>query len=94
LIKLVYFVLTPKTVTVPIAVYSEKFNARKYPMVIGTIILIGSQIMFMEAPVYWLMCVARVLQGLGSTMIWVVGMALVYVFPSYCPLCRNGVHLL
>lgn len=62
--------------TIPIALYSEKFNARKYPMVAGTIILVGSQIMFMEAPVYWLMCLARVLQGLGSTMIWVVGLAL------------------
>jgi predicted MFS family arabinose efflux permease len=57
--------------------FSERFNTRQAPMVLGTIILIGSQIMFMEAPVYWLMCVARVLQGLGSTMIWVVGLALV-----------------
>ncbi|KAK0237153.1 major facilitator superfamily domain-containing protein [Armillaria nabsnona] len=32
--------------------------------------------MFMEAPAYWLMCLARTLQGVGSTMVWVVGLAL------------------
>lgn len=35
--------------------------------------------MFMEAPVYWVMILARVLQGISSTVIWTVGLALLYV---------------
>ncbi|KAK0457110.1 MFS general substrate transporter [Desarmillaria tabescens] len=62
--------------TIPVAVWSEKYDARKVPLVAGVFILIGSQIMFMEAPAYWLMCLARALQGIGSTMVWVVGLAL------------------
>ncbi|SJL13831.1 uncharacterized protein ARMOST_17279 [Armillaria ostoyae] len=61
---------------IPVAVWSEKYDARKLPLVAGVFILIGSQIMFMEAPAYWLMCFARTLQGVGSTMVWVVGLAL------------------
>ncbi|KAK0200797.1 MFS general substrate transporter [Desarmillaria ectypa] len=62
--------------TIPVAVWSEKYDARKLPLVAGVIILIGSQIMFMEAPAYWFMCFARVLQGIGSTIVRVVGLAL------------------
>lgn len=62
--------------TIPVAVWSEKYDARKLPLVAGVFILIGSQIMFMEAPAYWVMCLARALQGIGSTMVWVVGLAL------------------
>ncbi|KAF9030385.1 major facilitator superfamily domain-containing protein [Rhodocollybia butyracea] len=63
--------------TIPVAVLSEKYELRQIPMVCGVLILIGSQIMLMEAPVYWLMCLARVLQGVGSAMVWVIGPALV-----------------
>jgi MFS family permease len=59
---------------------SERYEARQSPLVLGVIILVGSQIMLMEAPVYWLMILARVLQGVGSTMVWVVGLALMYAF--------------
>ncbi|KAE9409352.1 MFS general substrate transporter [Gymnopus androsaceus JB14] len=62
--------------TLPVAIFSERYDARKAPLVLGIIILIGSQIMLMEAPVYWLMCLARILQGIGSTMVWVIGLAL------------------
>jgi DHA1 family solute carrier family 18 vesicular amine transporter 1/2 len=33
----------------------------------------------MEAPTYWLMILARFLQGVSSTVIWTVGLALLYV---------------
>ncbi|KAK7064675.1 major facilitator superfamily domain-containing protein [Favolaschia claudopus] len=62
--------------TIPIAMLSEHYNARQSPLVFGFIFLIGSQIMFMEAPNYTVMVIARVLQGFASTMVWVVGMAL------------------
>ncbi|KAJ7456492.1 MFS general substrate transporter [Mycena latifolia] len=62
--------------TIPIAMLTEHYNTRRSPLIGGLILLIGSQILLMEAPNYPVMCVARVLQGIGSTMVWVVGLAL------------------
>ncbi|KAF9045166.1 MFS general substrate transporter [Panaeolus papilionaceus] len=62
--------------TIPIAMISERYNARQSPLVVGLFILIGAQIMLMEAPNYAVMCMARVLLGIGSSMVWVVGLAL------------------
>ncbi len=62
-----------------VAIYAENYKSRQLPLVVGNVILIGSQIMFMEAPTYWLMCFARALQGIGSTMVWVIGLALMCV---------------
>ncbi|CAK5280048.1 unnamed protein product [Mycena citricolor] len=62
--------------TIPIAWVSERYGLRKSPLIVAMLVLIGSQIMFMEAPIYAVMCIARVLQGFASTMVWVVGMAL------------------
>jgi hypothetical protein len=38
----------------------------------------GAQIMFMEAPNYWLMCISRFLSGMSSTVVWSLGLALLY----------------
>jgi DHA1 family solute carrier family 18 vesicular amine transporter 1/2 len=46
------------------------------PLIVGLIALVGSQIMFMEAPTYWVMCLARIFQGVSSSVVWVVGLAL------------------
>ncbi|KAF5377253.1 hypothetical protein D9615_006365 [Tricholomella constricta] len=62
--------------TIPIAVFSESYSMRRTPLIIGLVILLGSQVMLMEAPIYAVMCIARVLQGVGSSMVWVVGLAL------------------
>lgn len=62
--------------TPPIASFSEHYNTRTYPLISGQIILIGSQIMLMESPTYWVMVFARVVQGVSSSMVWVVGLAL------------------
>ncbi|KAJ6604148.1 major facilitator superfamily domain-containing protein [Mycena vulgaris] len=62
--------------TIPIAMLSEHYNTRRSPLIAGLLLLVGSQIMLMEAPNYPVMCVARVLQGIGSTIVWVVGLAL------------------
>ncbi|KAK0189511.1 MFS general substrate transporter [Armillaria mellea] len=62
--------------SVPIAIWSEAYNTRKVPYVVGVLILIVSQIMFMEAPCYWVMCVARCLQGVGMITRIVVGLAI------------------
>ena len=39
----------------------------------------GFLVMFMEAPTYSVMVVARFVQGISSSVIWVVGLALLYV---------------
>ncbi|KAJ7693534.1 MFS general substrate transporter [Mycena rosella] len=62
--------------TIPIAMLSERYNTRRSPLLAGLVLIVGSQIMLMEAPNFAVMCVARVLQGIGSTMVWVVGLAL------------------
>ena len=62
--------------TLPIAYYSEVYNNRKIPLLAGLFALICSQVMFMEARVYWLMVLARFLQGASSAVIWTVGLAL------------------
>ncbi|EJF58463.1 MFS general substrate transporter [Dichomitus squalens LYAD-421 SS1] len=60
-----------------IAYLSERFKNRRVPLLCGLVALIGSQIMLMEAPTYWVMALARVLQGISGSVIWVVGLALV-----------------
>ncbi|KAI0078476.1 MFS general substrate transporter [Panus rudis PR-1116 ss-1] len=62
--------------TPPIAALSEQYSARYWPLLSGQVFLIGSQIMLMEAPSYWLMVLARVIQGISSSVVWVVGLAL------------------
>ncbi|EPS99595.1 hypothetical protein FOMPIDRAFT_1124177 [Fomitopsis schrenkii] len=62
--------------TPPTAHLSEKYNNRQIPLIVGLVALIGAQIMFMLAPAYWLMVIARLLQGLSSTVVWVAGLAL------------------
>ena len=63
--------------TPPIAYLSEKHKNRKIPLLGGQIFLIAAQVMLMEAPTYWVMALARVLQGFAASVIWVVGLALV-----------------
>ncbi|KAG5723161.1 hypothetical protein E4T56_gene238 [Termitomyces sp. T112] len=63
--------------TPPIAVFSERYNTRRMPLIIGLLLLVGSQVMLMEAPTYAVMCVARILQGISSAMVWTVGLALI-----------------
>ncbi|CAG8563111.1 5185_t:CDS:2 [Acaulospora colombiana] len=50
--------------TPPLAYFAEKYWSRRTPLIVCLLVLIGAQIMFMEAPYYWLMCLARVLQGI------------------------------
>ncbi|CDO70927.1 hypothetical protein BN946_scf184829.g35 [Trametes cinnabarina] len=63
--------------TPPIAFLSEKYKNRKIPLLLGQVALIGSQVMLMEAPAFWVMALARVAQGMSACVIWVVGLALI-----------------
>ncbi|SJL11078.1 uncharacterized protein ARMOST_14479 [Armillaria ostoyae] len=63
--------------SLPIAMWSEAHDTRKSPYVAGILMVIISQVMFMEAPSYWVMCLARCLQGIGSAARMVIGPAVV-----------------
>ncbi|KAI0935830.1 hypothetical protein AcW1_000241 [Taiwanofungus camphoratus] len=62
--------------TPPIAHFSERYNSRRIPLLAGQVALVGAQIMLMEAPKYWVMVLARIIQGISSSVVWVVGLAL------------------
>ncbi|KAL0569610.1 hypothetical protein V5O48_012350 [Marasmius crinis-equi] len=62
--------------TFPIAMVSERYNSRKGPLIIGVIVFITAIVMLMIAPVYWLMVLARILQGVGAAMNFIPGLAL------------------
>ena len=55
---------------------SERYNARKSPLVLGIILLIGAIVMMMEAPTFSVLAIARCLQGIASTLVWVPGVGL------------------
>ena len=67
--------------TIPIAVFAEKNSSRRTPLVLGILALLGAQVLLMEAPNYPLMAIARVFQGISSSMIWIIGLALLYRTP-------------
>ncbi|KAJ3510859.1 hypothetical protein NMY22_g15841 [Coprinellus aureogranulatus] len=54
--------------TFPIAMLSERYSARRWPLIIGFIFLIASQIMFMEAPNYAVMCDCTPEQVVGQQL--------------------------
>ncbi|KAK0436707.1 major facilitator superfamily domain-containing protein [Armillaria borealis] len=58
-----------------IGTFSANFphDARKSPYVTGILMFIISQVMFMEAPYYWVMCLVRCLHGIGSAARMVIG---------------------
>ncbi|PVG02161.1 MFS general substrate transporter [Serendipita vermifera] len=62
--------------TPPLAYFSERYWSRRAPLIVAILLLVGSQAMFMEARVYWLMVLARVIQGVSSATVWVVSFAL------------------
>jgi predicted MFS family arabinose efflux permease len=48
----------------PLAYLAERYWSRRTPLIIAVLLLIGSQALFMEARVYWVMIIARVVQGM------------------------------
>ncbi|KAK0476206.1 major facilitator superfamily domain-containing protein [Armillaria novae-zelandiae] len=63
--------------SVSIAIWSEVYDTRKIPYIAAVLIQIVSQITFMEAPCYWVMCLsARCLQGIGVVARFVIGLAM------------------
>jgi MFS transporter, DHA1 family, solute carrier family 18 (vesicular amine transporter), member 1/2 len=44
---------------------------------IGLLALAGSQVLLMESREYWIMAIARSLQGISASIVWTAGLALV-----------------
>jgi MFS transporter, DHA1 family, solute carrier family 18 (vesicular amine transporter), member 1/2 len=59
-----------------IAWYSERLNSRKGLLMTGLLALAGSQILLMESRKYWIIAIARVLQGISAAAVWTAGLAL------------------
>lgn len=62
--------------SLPIAHMSERYNDRQWSLIAGFVFLIASQVMFMEAPNFATMIIARFIQGLSSAVVFTVGLAL------------------
>lgn len=71
------------TATVPIAMFTDRHSSYRLPLIIGLFTLLCCEIMFMEAPKYWVMVLARIMQGMSSSTVWTSGLALLWVM--FCP---------
>ncbi|ORX37801.1 major facilitator superfamily domain-containing protein [Kockovaella imperatae] len=63
--------------TFPVAYYFGRYPYRRLPLVAAVIILEAAQILFMLAKPYAALVIARFLMGAASTVVWVVGFALI-----------------
>ena len=69
--------IRPFAATPFIAWYTEGKSSRKGTLMIGLLALAWSQILLMESRKYWIMAIARVLQGISAAAVWTAGLALV-----------------
>ncbi|BFZ55788.1 hypothetical protein PYCC9005_002829 [Savitreella phatthalungensis] len=56
--------------------WSDRVSARRTPLLAGLVVLAATTLMLMLARVFWLLVVARLLQGMSAAVVWTVGMAL------------------
>ncbi|KAI9144823.1 major facilitator superfamily domain-containing protein [Paraphysoderma sedebokerense] len=68
--------------TPPVALLSDRYHARKGPMLLGLLGLSFTTVMFAFAVEYWQLVLARVMQGVAAGASWTVGLSLLAdVFP-------------
>ncbi|KAK8849598.1 hypothetical protein IAR55_004933 [Kwoniella newhampshirensis] len=63
--------------TLPVAWFFHKYPYRRDPLIAAILVLEGALVLFMLAKPYWVMVLARFLQGAASTIVWSVGFALI-----------------
>ncbi|KAJ2506689.1 hypothetical protein GGF44_000013 [Coemansia sp. RSA 1694] len=62
----------------PISAYiSDRWNMRKWPMIIGLLGLGATSVLFALADAFWELVVARLAQGISSGITWAVGLAMI-----------------
>ncbi|KAI8140223.1 major facilitator superfamily domain-containing protein [Fennellomyces sp. T-0311] len=55
----------------------DKMSRRKWPMMSGVIVLFGSIFLFLFGTEFWMLALARALQGFANTCIWTLGISMV-----------------
>lgn len=70
------FGLTVLVAAVPMGAISDRLG-RRVPLIAGSVILGVASVLFAYADSLWLLFAARMIQGVGDAMTWVVGFALV-----------------
>ncbi|MGE0704427.1 MAG: MFS transporter, partial [Vicinamibacterales bacterium] len=70
------FGLTVLVAAVPMGAISDRLG-RRVPLIAGSIILGVASALFAYADQIWLLFAARMIQGVGDAMTWVVGFALI-----------------
>ena len=58
-------------------IVSDRLNNRMIPMILSLLSLIGSSVLFMLASSYWMLYLARFLQGVSGGAVWTLGMTLI-----------------
>lgn len=59
-----------------IASISERFRSRREIMIAGQFCLLASQLLLMEAPTFWVMCLGRLFEGISSAVVMTAGLSL------------------
>lgn len=56
--------------------FADKHTDRRTPLLAGLVVLAATTALFMASRVFWLLVVARLLQGSSAAVVWTVGLAL------------------
>ncbi|WVQ95955.1 hypothetical protein IAU59_003054 [Kwoniella sp. CBS 9459] len=63
--------------TLPVAYFFHKYPYRRGPLVVAILVLEVALALFTAINSYWVMVLSRFIQGAASTIVWVVGFALI-----------------
>lgn len=55
---------------------SDRYANHRVSLITGLFALLGCQVMFMLAPTYGVMILARMFQGMSSSVVWTSGLSL------------------
>lgn len=63
--------------SIPVGIIADRFPTRQGPFLFGLLSLIGSTVLLFLGQTFWMLMLARCLQGLAAAIVWTVGLALV-----------------
>lgn len=75
--------------TFPVAFFFHRYPYRRGPLVIATLVMEASFVLFMLAPPYWAMVISRFIQGGCSCVIWTGKSTLLLVSLTRSWLCSH-----
>ncbi|KAI0728387.1 major facilitator superfamily domain-containing protein [Fomitopsis betulina] len=56
---------------------TERLRSQRTVLIAGQLLLVASQVLLMESPAFWMMCIGRLLEGFATSVIVVSGSALI-----------------